>query len=281
MSDFRDSLVTALGNSNNDISKYVWKGQKKINSKGDYDQDSIRLIDATDDQLRQFYQFCKTMLFNSDPKFPGRITLLNIINDQRNRCGVELFYRKTREEKGHSSFSVVEAIQRSLETNEISNEEIVSLTLGNLVHTTSEFENLPLDLVIDGGLSKLGKFDRKHMTLTFIVKQGIWFSEEEQKEYAEYKTGPDKLKAVKTKLRIPADLNLNFNAVTGLTVKEMKSILLLRSKRYSDLTIEQLSVLRYKLLFVLEDQVNEHIAQWNTRINQLKQVANARSIELK
>lgn len=264
------------------LDTYLWKGQKVLNKDGTYEQETVRLVDASDEQLRKFHKHCKTMLFNTDPKFPGRLTLFNIIGDQKDRCGVELFFRHAKENHGSSPYSIVEAIRELLTENNRTMNDVDDLYLGEVVNTSSEYERLPLGLVIDGGLAKLGKFDRKYMTLTFIIDQGIWFTEEERKEYAElYKTGNEKLQAVKEALKIPDNLRLRFNAATGLSVKEMKSILLLKSKRYNELSTDQLSTLRYKLLLNLENRITEHIAQWNARIGQLEIVAKSRGINLK
>lgn len=292
MSDLKEKLITAFGEdrvATNDYRSYIWKGQKKLNSRGVYEQEKIRLVDASDDQLREFYKHCKTMLYNKDPKFPGRVTLLNIIEEQKNKCGVELFYRHNLEKNNLSRFTIMNAIKDVIEKNKLTPEQVKELSVGDLVNTADEFESLPIDLIKDGGIQNLGRYDRRHMTLSFIVRQGIWFSDQEKKEINEWsmdengevvKSGPDKLQYVKSLLKIPEDMPLDFNVVTGLTMKEMKSVLSLRSKKYSDLTTDQLKLLRYKLLFILQDQVNTHIEQWTMRIKQLNEVASMRGITL-
>jgi AAA+ superfamily predicted ATPase len=55
----------------------------------------------------------------------------------------------------------------------------------------------------------------------------------------------------------------------------------LKSKKYSELTTDQLTLLRNKILFRLEDEVEFHISQWEERIEQIKKVAQVRGIELK
>lgn len=47
----------------------------------------------------------------------------------------------------------------------------------------------------------------------------------------------------------------------------------LKSKKYFDLTTEQLTTLRDKVLFLLEEEVKYHIEQWETRMEQIEKVA--------
>ena len=54
----------------------------------------------------------------------------------------------------------------------------------------------------------------------------------------------------------------------------------LKPKKYSDLTTDQLTVLRNKVLFRLEDEVQFHIEQWQERMRQIELVANERGITL-
>src|SRR5690606_1788562 len=138
----------------------------------------IPLSSATPEELKQFHKHSKTMLFNTDKRNPGRVTLLKEISDQRNRCGVELFYRDAKN-KGTTAFAIVDALRSAINKAQLNQLEIEELQLGDLMTISSDFAALPAQLVIDGGLDKLGKFDRSHITLTFIIKQGIWLSDEE------------------------------------------------------------------------------------------------------
>ena len=55
----------------------------------------------------------------------------------------------------------------------------------------------------------------------------------------------------------------------------------LQSKKYSELTTDQLTILRDKMLFRLEEEVNRHIDQWEEKIAQIEKVAEARNIVLR
>ena len=75
-----DKLREALNDKANDVNSYVWKGPK-VNGV----QEEIKLVDADYDQLKRFYNHCEQMLYNSDTKNPGRLTLLDIVSDQIQR----------------------------------------------------------------------------------------------------------------------------------------------------------------------------------------------------
>ena len=87
-----DALQKALSAKKNDFSSFVWKGEKR--KEGDkYVQDSIRLIDMSEEQLRNCYEHCEKMLHNDDPKNLGRFNVLDEVTDQINKCNVELLLR--------------------------------------------------------------------------------------------------------------------------------------------------------------------------------------------
>jgi len=277
-SEFGEQLLAKMEESRSNIKNFEWKGPKVKNAEGELVQEKFRLVDASDEQLAKCYKHCKVMLFNDDKKVPGRVVLLKEIADQKNKCGVELFYRDAKT-KGTDRFAVVDALKTA--TSKLTDADKDSLTVGEIVNVSSDYQNLTTELIIDGGLDKLGRFDRSHITLTFILKQGLWFSKEESAVFAESFqpnfTKHDKLRVIKEKLGLPKEAKLYFNPL-GLTYSELKSILSLRSKKYSELSLEQLKTLRYKLLFALEDEVNLHIAQWNERMHQLQIVAKSRGL---
>jgi hypothetical protein len=54
----------------------------------------------------------------------------------------------------------------------------------------------------------------------------------------------------------------------------------LKSKKYSELTTDQLVLLRNKVLFRFEQKIDLHIHQWEERIRQIQVVAESREIDL-
>ena len=85
-----EALKAAYDVKNNDSKSFVWKGPKKEVS-GYRVQEEVRLIDATPEQLKNFYEHCYSMLYSKDKINPGRFTLKDIVNDQISKCNTELF----------------------------------------------------------------------------------------------------------------------------------------------------------------------------------------------
>lgn len=271
---------TFNGYNPNDINTFVWKGAKRMDEqKNKIVQDKIYLVDATPEQLKEFHNYCKTMLFNNDKKNLGRVHLLKEIEDARQRCGVELFYRDAIKD-GSSRFSIVNSLKTAVKNKELNASQIDDLLLSNLITVHPDYYNLPYKTVIEGGTHCLGRFDRKHISLTFILSHGVWLSDDEILTFNQ----PDlksKLNAIKEYLKLPDNYELKVNSQTGLSVKQIKSMITLKKVvKYEDMTDEQLRTLRYKLLFFLDDQINYHISQWNSRIEQIKLVAKHRNIDL-
>ena len=90
MTVMKDKLIKAVADKKNDINLFVWKFPKKA----DKTQEEIKLVEATPEQLISFYKHCQSMLYSDDKVNPGRYTLLNLINEQRRKCNVELYLRQ-------------------------------------------------------------------------------------------------------------------------------------------------------------------------------------------
>ena len=63
MSILGEKLKEKLAERANDITTYVWKGPK-VNGV----QEEIKLVDASFEQLRKYYEHCEQMLYNTDYK---------------------------------------------------------------------------------------------------------------------------------------------------------------------------------------------------------------------
>ena len=284
MTIIRERLEEAIASKKADIKSFVWKGEKKeVN--GVLTQEEIRLIDADENQLRKFYNHCMSMLYNEDKQNPGRYLLLNIIKDQIERCNCELFLRWLEQEKGKPRFTFLSDIRTILDNNKDSIPDTKSVPISAIVGgCPDEFKDIPISLVIDDCIDRLGYFNKQHITLSFIVKQGLWFTQQELKDLTERNedgTIKDRIEVVKERLGLELKPNINlYITPKGLTFGQLKAMLLLRSKKYSELTTDQLKTLRNVILFALSDEVRFHINQWESRITQLKEVAEFKGITL-
>lgn len=277
----RERLNKAINDKKNDINSFVWR----MAPNKDGIQEEIRLMDATAEQLMQFYNHCDSMLNNTDKQSPGRYILLEMIKEQREKCNVELYLRNLESGvyTGGKSYprhlyyqdlsDIIDKNKEQLPREELDNKSIALLTTG----LPREFERLSIQSVLDGCLDNLGAFDAKHITFTFITNLGIYLTSEEMKQFNE--KGKDRKDVIKERLGLKPNIKLTIKP-SGLSFSEFRSMINLKSKKYTELTTDQLTILRNKILFKLEQEVRLHIKAWEERKRQIVAVAEERDIVL-
>lgn len=270
-----DKLREALNDKANDVNSYVWKGPK-VNGV----QEEIKLVDADYDQLKRFYNHCEQMLYNSDTKNPGRLTLLDIVSDQIQRCRAELLIRWLRAEKQYTNARCLEDLRITIKNNKeiLTNETIKVYPIGNILNGIPvEFREVPVSLVMDACLDSLGLFDNSHLTLNFIVKMGLWFTQQEMQKDL-YRKDPVTGKAVNRLLVVSKELRLNPSISlkicdTGLSYAEFRSMCRLKRDKYANLTSDQLRLLSSKVLYRFQNQCESQAKQWKDKMEEIKKVA--------
>lgn len=270
-----DKLREALNDKANDVNSYVWKGPK-VNGV----QEEIKLVDADYDQLKRFYNHCEQMLYNSDTKNPGRLTLLDIVSDQIQRCRAELLIRWLRAEKQYTNTRCLEDLRITIKNNKeiLTNETIKVYPIGNILNGIPvEFREVPVSLVMDACLDSLGLFDNSHLTLNFIVKMGLWFTQQEMQKDL-YRKDPVTGKAVNRLLVVSKELRLNPSISlkicdTGLSYAEFRSMCRLKRDKYANLTSDQLRLLSSKVLYRFQNQCESQTKQWKDKMEEIKKVA--------
>lgn len=283
MNTLQERLQDAIEKRGVDINSFVWKGHKVLDAAGKYKQSEQKLMSMTEVELKNCYDHCKTMLFNKDPQNPGRYVVLELIADQRDRCGAELFLRYVEQNNGLTRFTLIGAINEFLANNKEAlkgTKPTMSIVFAGL---PDEFQKVPLNLVMDGCLDRLGAFNKKHITRTFILKQGIWLTPTESKDLVEYDVAGtiiDRLLVIRERLNIKEVEKLYINS-KGLNYTQMRAMLNIKpNKKYLDLTTLQLETLRNRLLFNLEETVKDHIIAWERRMEEIELVANAKGFKL-
>ena len=277
----KEKLAAAIAKKNNDINTFIWKG-RKVEVNGQLVQEEKRLVDCSEEELRTFYNHCESMLYNDSKEFPGRYVLLDIIKDQRERCNAELFLRWLEQERSVPRYTFLASLRVFLDNNKGIDTKEVFISEALVGECPTEFARLPIDVVLEGCLDKLGKFNKQHITLTFILKQGLRFTQQESKDLTEKTaTGEFREKAdvAKERLGLKPSVNL-YMTPKGLSFTQLRAMVNLKSKKYSELTTPQLETLRNRILFSLEDEVKFHISQWETRKNQIKMVCDAKGFTL-
>lgn len=298
MSTLGDALQKALNekasNAKNDYSNFVWKGQKK--KEGDkFVQDSEKFIDMTPERLKECYKHCEKMLYSEDPRNLGRYNVLDEVVDQINKCNVELFlrycensYLRRENFAATPRFKMMLSLRQFIRNSEAEAEE-KGITLDwkniSLTHTTNElpaeFSDISVADALEGCIDNLGSMDKKHLTMTFIAKMGLWFTKAEENELrGAGNSNADRLKVAKDRLHLPSKLVLRFSE-KGLSFHEMRAILILPKKqKYTDMTTEQLLTLRNKVLPRLLKEIDSHIFSWKRLMRQIEIIARAKNIDL-
>lgn len=283
MNTLQDSLQDAIEKKESDINSFVWKGHKVLDASGKYKQTEQRLVDMSERELKNCYDHCKTMLFNKDAQNPGRYIVLELIADQRDRCGAELFLRYIEQHSKLTRFTLIGSINEFLDNNKEAlknTKPTMSIVFSNI---PDEFQKVPLNYVMDGCLDRLGTFNKKHITRTFILKQGIWLTPAESKDLLEYDhsgTAVDRLQIIRERLNIKDVEKLYINS-KGINFTQMRAMLNIKpNKKYMDLTTVQLETLRNRILFNLEETVKTHIAAWEKRMEEIELVAANKNYKL-
>jgi len=288
-----EKLTQAINEHENNVENFIWKGPKKeVN--GVRVQEEVRLMDATPEQLNKFYAHCMSMLYSNDKKNPGRTILLDMIKRQRQKCNAELYLRWLENKyqtnipdvrKPYPRFLYNSDIREALEANKdsIPNEEYANTPITVLTDgVPMEFRDVTIYDVLLGAVGVLGLFDRSHISLSFITKMGVWLTDKEMNELLERdKDGKarNRIDVIKERFNLRKDIKLYPNE-NGLSYTELRAMLNLKTKKYSDLTTDQLLVLRDKVLFRFEDEVRFHISQWEDIINKIERVAEIKGITL-
>lgn len=282
----KEKLTEAIEAKSNDVKSFVWKMARQA----DGTQEEIRLVDATPEQLNQFYKHCHSMLYSTDKLNPGRYVLLDIIKDQREKCNIELYLRKLKDGvltggKSYPRHLYCQDILSCIKQNKalFPQSELKNLSIGLITGGLPiEFERLSIDSVINGCLDQLGIIETKHITFSFILNLGVYLTPDEMREFTEKdKEGKtrSKLEVIKERLNIKPSVRLIVKP-SGLNYTELRAMLNLRPKKYSELTTDQLTTLRNKVLFRLEQEVMFHINQWEEREKNLLKVAELKGITL-
>jgi hypothetical protein len=183
-----DALKKALDSKKNDYSSFVWKGEKK--KEGDkYVQDSKRLIDMSPGELIKCYNHCERMLYSDNPKHLGRYNVLEEVNDQINKCNVELLLRyfensyKRDDNRSPIPRTTLNLNLRKLKSNNPEIEDWSKISVTQITEDLPvEFHQINIEDLLDGCIGYLGAFNKQHLTMTFITKMGLWFTKAEENE---------------------------------------------------------------------------------------------------
>jgi hypothetical protein len=289
-----EKLNEAITKKANDIENFIWKGPK-MDVDGQRSQATIRMVDGTPEQLKDWYKHCQSMLYSNDKKFPGRYVLRDIVEEQRMKCNVELYLRWLENKfqtdypnvrKPYPRFLYLQDIRSILRENEetLPKSDYAVTPISVITNGIPvEFRDVSIASVIDGCLDQLGVMDKSHISLKFITKLGVWFTDKEMNELLEKDANGNirnRIDVIKERHNLKSVIKLRPN-FKGLHYSELRAMLNLKPiKKYSELTTDQLVTLRDKVLFRFEEEIEFHISQWKEIIKQLELVANSKGFSL-
>lgn len=268
-----DKLKEALNMAANDINTFIWKGPK-VNGV----QEEYKLVDCTYEQLQKYYKHCDEMLHNTNKKNPGRLVLVDIVQEQIQRCRAELLIRWLRLEKSYSATRCLEDLRTIINNNpDLNQETIKTYKIGQVMQGLPlEFEQIPIGLVMDACLDCLGVFDSSHITLNFIIKLGFWFTPQEMQELykKDLNTGKavNRLAVIREKHNIDPKYMLRIDS-TGLTYQEFKYMLDLKRDKYSNIASNPLKILSNKVLYRYQELCVAQAKPWQDKMNEILKVA--------
>lgn len=275
-----DKLQHALTQKREDVRNFEWKEKAQFVN-GEKVHRTIKMIDASPEDLQRYYDQCESMLYNDSKDHPGRYIVVLTIKDQRIKCNAELLLRWLESENNTPRYSLMTTLRSALDFNPDLNPKRTPIS--NLMSgLPEEFQDIPTNIVMDACLDRLGKFDKSKLTFPFILSQGIWFTSEEKKDLSERDENGDKrdkLDVVRERLNLNKNVKL-YITPKGLSYSQFRAMVKLKNKKYTDLTTEQLLTLRNIMLFALEEKVSYQIKQWEERKEQILKVAAERNIEI-
>lgn len=278
MTDFGDTLNRAIETSKErartDINNLVWKYKNGT---------SKRLMDMDQDELQKCYDHCNSMLYSKTKTTPGKYVIKQIINRTYENVNAELFMRYILHEVNLEMFKT----NKDLFDFIIAQKSSLNLKDSDYVTTIftsvpTIFEKVTIDRLLSACFDKLDALNRKIISDKFIVSQGIWLTNEEKKELQEFVDGKqrDFMDVIKERLILNNSLKLRIDR-KGLSYNEFRSLVKLdQYPKISSLPTATLTLLRDKILLLLDYDVEYHIAKWENLMSNIKKVAEKKNFVL-
>lgn len=272
--DFGAKLQNALDVAQNDINRLVWR---------DKNNQDIRLMDMSHDELKKCYQHAYEMLYNDSYRRVGRVIMKENIKKCWNSCNTELFVRGlyTMENSPiRTNKELLDFLNEMKSVNNLTNDMSIS-TLFN--HLDPQFESITINDLFNACFDRLGTINRKIVTNQYIYSIGIWLTDEELRDLTEYDdTGKirDRREVIKERLFLASPVRLRTNS-EGFTFAELRTLVQMGDfPKVTSLPTVALKALRDKVLILLEADTNYHIDKWTGLLNDVKRVAEYKNWQL-
>lgn len=284
-----------------DINSYIWK-DRRVTSDRSEKQVTMRLVDMDVDQLQNCYNICKDMLYNSNPKLPGRMIVINNIEEQKSKCIAERCLRwfmsiTRKQEDGTLEYIYpnAESVMNDLRSWATEFQADENTMLKEFLEVPAEYRNVRVSTLEAACRDALGAFDHSKISFSFIYDLGIYPTQEELKNIDEdlrnSGLNPDDY-TIQTKIEKHVKIPLGIRGAVvkinprGLTLTEFKDMINMkhfngyRMDKYSKLSTDKLVTLSTKVLYALEEKVKFQAKGWKERMAQIEEVANYHGFKL-
>lgn len=271
MTEFGDALKTAIDKKANDINQFVWKYQ---NGK------EMRLLDMCENELQSCYTHICEMLYNPHQYKVGKLMIKHNIQKAYDNCNAELLLR----------YLLYEINVDVLKSNK-DVADLISNSQGDLKESVKTlftglppvFEKVTKEFLLNACCGQLDVLNTKMISSEFIISLGIWLTADEKKDLTEYtEDGVLRkwLDVIKERLILP-EIRLRIDP-KGLSYNEFKNMMRLGDcPKYSSLPTSTLTLLRDKILLLLDNKINYHINKWLKLKSQVEEVAEYKKFNLK
>mgnify|MGYP006976616964 FL=1 len=151
---------------------YIWRDARL--SANDTKQLETRMVDMSEEQLQFCYNHCKEMLYNTDPKFLGRMIVINKINEQLECCRAELAYRYFLSLRDSNDKAVYSQDSLMTELRNITGQIDENFTLKDVMEVPAEYQAVKLKYLKLACRDALGVLDHSKITIAFICRLGLY-----------------------------------------------------------------------------------------------------------
>lgn len=217
----------------------------------------------TREELQKAYNHVTDMLYNTNKYTPGRIKVKSNIKTLIANCNAELLLRYITHECSidllKTNLQVIEYIRDRKQVDHLNDSNSVSHLFGEV---PAEFNSVTIGELIDACFDKLDIINRKMISDKFILSQGIWLTEREKEELAEYDNN-GKLRSwldvIKERLVLNPNTKLRVDP-KGFSYNEFRALVHLEPlPKISRLPSDTLRLLRDKVFILLDADTDYHI----------------------
>lgn len=242
-------------------------------------------MDMTPEQLQRAYSHVNQMLNNQDPYHPGVQRKRDQVRKMWDCANTELLLRHIiydcNIEGLRTNKDLLDFISAHKKANDISNSDSISTIFNGL---SEGYSRITIDSLLSACLDTLPAFNKKLLSDKFILSLGIWLTDQEMKDLTEYDENGkvrDRKTVIKERLLLNPAVEIHFNS-RGLTFNEFRMIAQIDGRpKFSMLSTSVITLLRDKLLLVLDQDLEYHIQKWTALKEHLELIAEQKGITLK